>query len=142
MSPNSLAGYFDIYPGLKSITSPPAILQKTPNLPPSAFELDNYTWGSRYNGPSNSRGGTQTPRTSQTPYTGARTPITLMSPNELEMSRPPSPKQDEATSLVQSWSNPPMNKWRVLSCCLIYFGNGLNSSGTWPTGTEPEVPPS
>lgn len=128
MSPNSFAGYFDIHPGPKSVTSPPAILQKTPNSPPSTFELDNYTRGSRYNGPSNSCGGTQTPRTSQTSYTGAQTPVTPMSPNELEMSRPPSPKQDEAISLVQSWSNPPMNKWRVLSCCLIYFGNGLNDS--------------
>ncbi|OCL14399.1 MFS general substrate transporter [Glonium stellatum] len=128
MPPNSLAGYFDIHPGPKSVTSPPAILQKSTNSPPSAFELDSYPWGSQYNEAINSRGGMQTPRTSQTPHTGAQTPITPMSPNELEMSRSPSPKRDEAASLVQSWSNPPMNKWRVLTCCLIYFGNGLNDS--------------
>jgi hypothetical protein len=60
----------------------------------------------------------------QTP--GIQTPKT---PNELEMSRPPTPKQDEAVGLVQTWNNPPMNKWRILCCCLIYFGNGLNDAG-------------
>jgi hypothetical protein len=60
----------------------------------------------------------------QTP--GIQTPKT---PNELEMSCPPTPKQDEAVGLVQTWNNPPMNKWRILCCCLIYFGNGLNDAG-------------
>ena len=40
--------------------------------------------------------------------------------------------QDDADRLishqVQSWSNPPINRWRVLSCCLVYFGNGMNDS--------------
>lgn len=60
----------------------------------------------------------------QTP--GIQTPKT---PNELEMSCPPTPRQDEAVGLVQTWNNPPMNKWRILCCCLIYFGNGLNDAG-------------
>ena len=57
---------------------------------------------------------------------GKQTPKT---PNELEMSCPPTPRQDEAVGLVQTWNNPPMNKWRILCCCLIYFGNGLNDAG-------------
>ncbi|KAH7394878.1 major facilitator superfamily domain-containing protein [Phaeosphaeria sp. MPI-PUGE-AT-0046c] len=57
--------------------------------------------------------------------TGAQTPRT---PNEVEMSRPPTPLQDDAVGLMRTWNSPPMTKWRVLSCCLIYFANGMNDS--------------
>lgn len=59
-------------------------------------------------------------------WTGTQTPKT---PNELEMSCPPTPRQDDAVGLVQRWNSPSMNKWRILCCCLIYFGNGLNDAG-------------
>lgn len=62
----------------------------------------------------------------QRPMNGTQTPQT---PNELEASCPPTPMQDEAVGLVQTWNNPPMNKWRILCCCIIYFGNGLNDAG-------------
>ncbi|KAJ4410831.1 hypothetical protein N0V91_001759 [Didymella pomorum] len=61
----------------------------------------------------------------QQPKTGMQTPKT---PNDLEASCPPTPMRDEAVGLVQTWNNPPMNKWRILCCCLIYFGNGLNDA--------------
>ena len=61
--------------------------------------------------------------------TGTQTPKT---PNELEMSCPQTPRQDEAVGLVQTWKNPPMNKWRILCCCMIYFGNGVNDAGKVP----------
>ena len=95
------------------VVHPPRALQSTSTQPPapSVIELDEYTWGSRYNGPSNA---------------GTQTPIT---PNELEISQPPTPKRAEAAGLVQSFSNPAMNKWRVLAACLVYFGNGLNDAG-------------
>ncbi|KAF2808230.1 MFS general substrate transporter [Mytilinidion resinicola] len=92
---------------------------------PTAVELDDFNWGNRYNGP---RSGTQTPFGEPGEPSTPMSPITPKSPNELEMSRPPSPKRDEAASLVQTFWNPPMNKWRVLSCCLTYFGNGMNDS--------------
>ena len=49
-------------------------------------------------------------------------------PNELEDSQPPTPTGDAATGIVPSWSYPTMNKWRHLSACLEYFGNGMNDS--------------
>ncbi|KAA6407702.1 MAG: hypothetical protein FRX48_08540 [Lasallia pustulata] len=99
------------------ITDPPAVVFKdthaiAPTL--SAYELDELSCGSRYNGPS-----------SKEPPSGAATPL---SPKELEMSRPPSPKNDEAVDVVQSLSNPPMNRYRLISACLMCFGNGLNDS--------------
>jgi hypothetical protein len=60
------------------------------------------------------------------PKTGTQTPKT---PNDLEASCPPTPRNDDAVGLVQTWNNPPMNKWRILCCCVIYFGNGLNDAG-------------
>lgn len=50
------------------------------------------------------------------------------SPSELENSQPPTPRQSDSTGLVPSWSYPKMNKWRILSACLVYFGNGMNDS--------------
>ena len=44
------------------------------------------------------------------------------------MSRPPSPKNDDAADVVQTLSNPPMNKYRLLSACFMCFGNGINDS--------------
>ncbi|KAI4127565.1 MAG: hypothetical protein LQ347_004550, partial [Umbilicaria vellea] len=98
------------------ITDPPAVVYKDTHAiapTPSAYELDELSWGSRYNGPFVSE------------PSGAQTPIT---PNELEMSRPSSPNNDEAVDVVQTVSNPPMNRYRLLSACLMSFGNGLNDS--------------
>ncbi|EEP80409.1 predicted protein [Uncinocarpus reesii 1704] len=36
--------------------------------------------------------------------------------------------EDQATDALQSVSRPRGNKWRLLSCCLMNFGNGLNDS--------------
>ena len=120
-------GFFDIQPASNTVTSPPATHQKAKTQPPSAIELDEYTFGTCYNGPieSSPQSPRELPSGMHTPFE----PPTPIPPNELEMSRPPSPKRDEAVGLMQSWNNPPMNKWRILSCCLIYFGNGINDSG-------------
>ncbi len=97
------------------ITDPPAVLRKDPHgLPdlPTAYELDELNKAGRSVGtpipPKPS--GTQTPRT----------------PNELEQSRPPSPDHDDADAVdvVQSWNNPSINRYRLLSACLMNFGNG------------------
>lgn len=101
------------------ITDPPPVLSKDPHgLPdlPTAYELDELNKASRSNGPSvpPTPSGTQTPRT----------------PNELEQSRPPSPDygENDAVDVVQSWNNPPINRYRLLSACLMNFGNGLNDA--------------
>ncbi|KAL8789672.1 MAG: hypothetical protein Q9195_006725 [Heterodermia aff. obscurata] len=97
------------------IPGPPPAVRKGAPLPPAptSHELDNINWGDRLNGPS-----APTPSGAQTPKT----------PNELEMSRPPSPSTDEAADIVQTLSNPPMNKWRLLSCCFMCFANGFQDS--------------
>ena len=101
------------------ITDPPAVLRKDPHgLPdlPTAYELDELSRASRSIGPSipPTPSGAQTPRT----------------PNELEQSRPPSPDygDTDAVDILQSWTNPPINRWRVLSCCLMNFAGGLNDA--------------
>ncbi|MCJ1252382.1 hypothetical protein MMC24_000188 [Lignoscripta atroalba] len=99
------------------LADPPAVLDKnahTTEPKPSNYELDQLIGGSYYNGPSQP----QAPSDTQTPIT----------PNDLEMDRPSSPRSRDAADIVQSLSNPPMNKWRLLSCCLMCFGNGLNDS--------------
>lgn len=50
-------------------------------------------------------------------------------PIDLEMSRPTTPSNEQAgIDTIQSFSNPPMNRFRMLSICLMNFGNGLNDS--------------
>ena len=68
-----------------------------------------------------------TPAGSETPYEARTLPPTgVQTPNGLESG---TPTDGNVTGVVPSWSYPKMNKWRVLSACLTYFGNGLNDSG-------------
>lgn len=78
---------------------------------PIACELDELTVGAGYHKPS------------RLSNLSGDTPTT---PNELEMSRPPSPL--DVADVVQTLSNPPMNRFRLLSASLMCFGNGLNDS--------------
>ncbi|KAK5165603.1 uncharacterized protein LTR77_009132 [Saxophila tyrrhenica] len=56
------------------------------------------------------------------------TPPTPKTPNDLERSQPPTPRQSEAAGIMPTFWYPGMNKWRVLSACGEYFANGLNDS--------------
>lgn len=101
--------------GSSPIADPLAVHQKDPHTskrPPKPYELEELTFGHRPGG----RSGTTTTNGTQTPTT----------PNELEMSRPASPRSEEPAEIIQTLSNPPMNKYRLLSACLMCFGNGLN----------------
>ena len=128
---NHSIGAFISFDESPQITDPPAILQKdyshpaalqkTPTTSQTPYELQSIARCSRDNDssvPSTTIG-------AQTPRSGFQIPIT---PNELEMSRPPSPKNDDAADVVQTLSNPPMNKYRLLSACFMCFGNGINDS--------------
>lgn len=86
---------------------------------PHAHELDNIEWGARFNGP-----GTESKTRSGSGY---QTPQT---PNDVEMSRPPSPglNEHDGVDTMQSFSNPPMNRFRMTSVSLLNFSNGLNDS--------------
>lgn len=113
-------------PDNKPIREPSAVLQKTAATP-SAVELDELTWGTRYNGPDKKHArqhSFETPvgTAPQTPYTEVQTP------NPLLASRPPSPRADQAAELVQSFFYPRMNRYRVPAACLLYLGNGMTDS--------------
>ncbi|KAL8745503.1 MAG: hypothetical protein Q9190_002355 [Brigantiaea leucoxantha] len=116
MASNSL-GAFITFESISQITNPPAVVTRGSNVAtssPSLHELDELQWGVRYAGPS-------------TPKAPSRAP-TPPTPNELEMSRSPSPLNEEGAEALQTLSNPPMNKYRLFSACLMCFGNGLNDS--------------
>jgi hypothetical protein len=82
---------------------------------PDPIELENLQWGAKLTGPSGS--GTATPTGYQTP----RSP--------LELSRPASPiAEPEGVDAIQSFSSPPMNRFRMVSVCLLNFANGLGDS--------------
>ncbi|MCJ1275800.1 hypothetical protein MMC21_003603 [Puttea exsequens] len=106
------------------IADPPAILSKDrhglPDLP-TAFELDELNRRICDNA------GPVRPRTPGSyPGGGAQTPRT---PNELEASRVPTPDHEgDVFEAKQTWSSPPINKWRVLTVCLMNFQNGLNDA--------------
>lgn len=87
---------------------------------PHAIELDNIQWGPK-NAP-RGESGYNTPSGAQTP---GLTEIT-----DLEMSRPASAHGNDpaGVDIVQTFSNPPMNRFRMLSVCLMLFGNGLGDS--------------
>ena len=87
----------------------------------SNHEPDNLNFANRYSVPSRL----------PSPYGVLQASMT---PNEIEMSQPPSPTNEEGAGVVQTLSNPPMNKYRLLSACLMCFGNGINgkSSGFHP----------
>jgi hypothetical protein len=131
MAPSTFHSLFDLKSASK-VTSPAPTYQKDNKQAPQNLrdvgilpdvELDEIT-------PTTPGGGPSTPGWHTTGHAtpkGAQTPKT---PNELEMSRPPTPKQDDAVGLMRSWNSPPMTKWRILCCCMIYFANGMNDSGT------------
>jgi hypothetical protein len=135
MASATLNSFIDIvepssYKSQEAIAEPPPAHKKPlPVTSPTPIELDNIKWGAPLNGPGNpSQETVQDPRT----------------PNELEnLSR--SSSQDGrresfsteqenttgnlVTQQLPSWRDTSMNKWRILSACLMYFANGMNDSG-------------
>lgn len=119
---SALHTLFDIQSSSK-VASPAPTYQKDDKKPTQSLhdvgtELDQITPGRVHDDQQDitNTKGTQTPRT----------------PNELEMSQPPTPRREEAVGLMRTWNSPPMTKWRILCCCLIYFANGMNDSGALP----------
>lgn len=126
MSSHTFSAFIDVGPSSASEEAHPvpSVPQKTksrvyhsvqPILDP--VELDDLQWGSRLNGPVDS--GTTTPSGYQTPRV----------PTDLEMSRPTTPGNEQGgVDALQSFSNPPMNRFRMLSTCLMNLGCALNDS--------------
>ncbi|CAD0113451.1 unnamed protein product [Aureobasidium uvarum] len=107
-----------------NLTSPPAVKKKEPTGPQSAIELQDYIQQGQVRHSQHSNGSTAAAAAHASEK--GPTTTTTKTPNELEMSRPPSPSQ--ATEMVPSWGFPSMNKYRVLAACAVYFSNGLNDA--------------
>ncbi|KAI4206864.1 MAG: hypothetical protein LQ348_000799 [Seirophora lacunosa] len=129
---SSTLGAFLTFQSNPQITDPPRAVTKhaqPQHPPPSAQELDDLSPGHAQPHHHDH----QTPSAEPTAPNGggAQTPVT---PNDLESSRPASPRNgargggEEAVEARQTLSNPPMNRWRFLSACLMCFANGLNDS--------------
>lgn len=88
---------------------------------PRAEEIDELQWGAQLNGPGKLNSGTATPTGTQTPRI-----------QDLEMSRPSSPVPDDGDGgefhAMQSFSNPPMNRYRMTTVCLLNFAGGFNDA--------------
>ncbi|KAK4948025.1 hypothetical protein LTR10_013079 [Elasticomyces elasticus] len=90
---------------------------------PTEHELSQLQWGRQLNGPEK--------ETSQIPpplVLGQSIPPT---PGELEQSQPPTPHRAQAVdALIQSFSNPARNRWRVASATVFFFLMGMNDAAT------------
>lgn len=83
---------------------------------PRQDDVDNLQWGAKLNGPS-----VEEPSSP-----------TAQRDHDLEMSRPGTPAEGDADGdgfgVVQSFSNPPMNRYRMITVCLLNFAGGFNDS--------------
>jgi hypothetical protein len=95
----------------------PRTYHSVPQSPPDSIELDSLQWGARLTGPVESGG--INPSDAEIPS----------GPNDVEMSRPTTPiPGNDGFEAMQSITNPPMNKFRMLAVCAMNFCMGLNDS--------------
>ncbi|KAJ9610110.1 hypothetical protein H2204_015464 [Knufia peltigerae] len=88
---------------------------------PTDDDLSRLQWGQRLNGPEKNRPGTVSPIEQSIPPT----------PGDLEQSRPATPAGAQAVgAIVQSFSNPPRNRWRVASATVFFLMMGMNDAAT------------
>ncbi|OBT50544.1 hypothetical protein VE04_08994 [Pseudogymnoascus sp. 24MN13] len=95
--------------GSPSLTNPPATVRRDKQgipIPPSEFELNDIR-------PSPSA-----------PLPSARD----VPQNACERSTPPTPTTPTGVDLLQTFTNPPMNKYRMASSTFMNFANGVNDS--------------
>jgi fucose permease len=120
MTSHAFGAFLDIE-SVPAVNEPDTVLSKTSvsvtTPAPTPSELDEYSWRARYNGPSELKDTVSTPITPHTPQTGIQTPIGLLDIDPYH-----------GSSVIQSWSNPPINRLRVLTCCLIYMACGMTDS--------------
>jgi fucose permease len=115
MNSHIFGAFVQVEAASRPLETPTAVVAKektTVYHPPATHELDELQWGARLTGPSTNDPISSTPAT----------------PRELEQPAPPTPPQRNAVDVVQSVSNPKMNRWRVAACCLTFFTTGFNDS--------------
>lgn len=96
-------------------TAPQKALPRTYHSVPEPIEVDNIQHVARPSGPSRSSSFAADAQTPRTPF-------------ELE-SGAASPEDGRyGVDMIQSFSNPPINRYRMLAVCLLNLGNGLGDS--------------
>ncbi|MCJ1472297.1 hypothetical protein MMC13_000944 [Lambiella insularis] len=114
------------------ITGPPSTLHKDTRgikPTPSQYELDHLTPSGHY--------ATKAKTSLVAPTSnGLETPSLLNAPG---INAKPIEGSHTAVDVVQSLTNPPMNRWRFLASCLMCFANGLNDSA--PGALIPYIEP-
>ena len=111
MAHHSFGALIDIESANKTIVGPPLALKKSVRAP-EPIELEDYASKMRDDPIDHLASGAQTPNEN----------------NEFTVSHPPTPIRHTTAPLVETWSNPPGNKWRILTTCLAYFGLAMNDS--------------
>jgi fucose permease len=89
---------------------------------PTPKELDGMTWDSVYAGPLDLDSSNAASRIHSMPITPISENLPPTPLEQLIMSEP------QMFPVVHSWSSPPITKWRILTCCLLYFTLGMNDS--------------
>ncbi|KAJ0153215.1 Bypass of stop codon protein 6 [Colletotrichum tanaceti] len=105
------------------IKAVPRTYPGAPHRDEASIELSrvsNTSDDRRYNNNNNVGG-----NTAKRAGTAPSHPPSPTSGSDVEMSRPPSPA---AFEVLQSISDPYMNRYRLAAACLMIFGNGLNDS--------------
>ncbi|KAF2672216.1 MFS general substrate transporter [Microthyrium microscopicum] len=123
MSTQAFGAFFDVE---SAPVKGPELARTKASAVPTAVELEEYTTGGQYNGPVAPIHETESQYTfsaRDTPGTGTQTPARLNNPSG---TMPPG--QHDVSYIVPTFNDPPMNKWRVLACCLVYFTNGMNDA--------------
>jgi fucose permease len=103
---------------LEPISGPAKVVPRDAisGLSPGIYDLDLIQWGQKLDGPRDDN---------DTPYA-----VTLATPRELEHS--PTSKRDLAVdaALIQTASNPYMNRWRLASAAVVFLLEGLNDAAS------------
>lgn len=120
-SPQTRGGHHDVNP-IVSLPSGEVPSREGPSRPPQALHGSTPPpLGSMSEASGGPQTATDPERTGSNP---PRTPHELETNGSLSSLRP-----DDAVNVVQSWKDPAMNKWRILSACVVCFANGCNDSG-------------
>jgi hypothetical protein len=97
-------------------TQPQKALSRTYHSVPEPIEVDSIQYVTRPDGPvrstSHAASGTQNPLTPFELESGAVSPV----------------EGNNGVDMVQSFSNPPINRYRLLAVSLLNLGNGLGDS--------------
>lgn len=108
---------------MSNLTGPAPVVHKDSitSVPPTEYKLNELQCGERINGPGRASSRAELPM-EQT---------ILPTPSELERSQPSTPTRDHAVdAIVHSFSNPPRNRWRIYSACVMFLLMGMNDAAT------------